>query len=441
MTNPLKHFSADNQQSIFYALHRTVRRFQLKNRFVVRAFDTDLSLLESRILTDLSMQPELIATKLSEKLQISATAISRAISRMTSLGLLKSKPDSRDDRKRILHITAKGFRHLEQFDIRSEQLLADFSQHISNKDLVTLRRLLDRFADGFEAPQVGYQREENPLRDPIRRLTQAMGLLGSEVFHVQGLTSIEWHILAEINDRPNLIVARSLCELFKVPTNTMSGILSRLNRRGLIARKTSQFDKRRQFLQLTPRGKELLNQIEHSAVMQLNNALTDFSSKELHKLHDLLNAFIGDRSDIIHQGATFARQELITEEGRALARALCIRQAGRLSLEADIPQLLFGDLSLCFGLFHASELVAALEFQFDSNLQEHVLVNLVCIESLDNSKAIDQFIILCLSDFFAYSQAKSVIIRDCWLSKKHSLPGVYNRRLSALVVKRTDLTL
>lgn len=72
----------------------------------------------------------------------------------------------------------------------------------------------------------------------------------------EGLTPIDLHILAFIEPRPDVIL-KEIRDYLDVPNSTLTGIIDRLEKKGLIERTLSGRDRRSFGLKLTQKGAEL----------------------------------------------------------------------------------------------------------------------------------------------------------------------------------------
>jgi DNA-binding MarR family transcriptional regulator len=93
----------------------------------------------------------------------------------------------------------------------------------------------------------------NELRPILVRLARE---LRKETSHL-GITGGQATLLWQVAENPG-IGLRALAELEGIATPTVSGLIDRLQRAGLVTRERSQTDRRRIGLTITPAGSELL---------------------------------------------------------------------------------------------------------------------------------------------------------------------------------------
>ncbi len=397
---------------LYLRLHRTIRRFQEQNRFVGNAYGSGLSLLDSRVLTDISSLDTVTASDLSASLELSRTVISRTVNELKARKVLSVRVDPSDGRRQFLHLTAKGTKTLADFDSRAEERLTTFCKNLSKGEPEKLFRYFDTFANGLGVPPLPYTRSENPLRAPIRRTTQGLGLLANQVFGTPDLSSIEWHILAKLQEQSNSILAKTFVAAFSLPANTVAGIIKRLIGRGWIVRVVDPRDRRQLQLSLSSEGRAFLRGVETAAVAQLRIALRDFSAQEIENFEELLSAMIGQRvpSLLSPDGVSLTLTRLTTEQDRASARSFCAEHATRLGRGLLLEETFFGDSSGCFALMGGGRMYAVLELQLlKDNPRAARVVHLVQQPTLDGLPMLDTFVDLAIRSF--NTDAPNVVVR------------------------------
>ncbi len=397
---------------IYLRLHRTIRRFQEQNRFVGNAYGSGLSLLESRVLTDIDSVEAVTASDLSASLGLSRTVISRTVHELKAQKMLSVRTDPADARRQFLHLTAKGRKVLADFDARAEERLVTFCENLSKDEPERLLRYFATFADGLGVPPLRYKRDEHSLRAPIRRVTQGLGLLSNHVFGTRDLSSIEWHMLAKLQEQSNSILAKSFVAAFSLPANTVAGIIKRLIERGWVVRVVDPRDRRQLQLSLSSEGRAFLRGIETSAVEQLKIALQALAVKEIEDFEELLSAMIGNRvpSLLSPDGVTLNLTRLTSEQERASARSFCAEHATRLGRGLLLEETFFGQGSGCFALIGESRVYAVLELQvLEGKPRAARIVHLVQLPILDGLPMLDAFVDLAIRSF--YADAPDVVVQ------------------------------
>ncbi len=397
---------------LYLRLHRTIRRFQEQNRFVGNAFGSGLSLLESRVLTDISALEEVTASDLSASLELSRTVISRTVSELKAQKIVSVRTDPADARRQFLYLTAKGRKILVDFDARAEERLMTFCENLTNDEPKKLLRYFTALAEGLGVPPLRYKREEHPLRAPIRRVTQGLRLLSNSVFGASDLSSVEWHILAKLQEQSNSILAKTFVSAFSLPANTVAGIIKRLIDRGWVVRVVDPRDRRQLQLSLSSEGRAFLKGVEASAIEQLQGALQGLDAKEIENFEELLSAMIGHRAPSLlsPDGVTLTLVRLMTEQERASARSFCAENATRLGRGLFLEEIFFGKSSGCFALIGENRTYAVLELQvLEGKPRNARVVHLVQLPILDGLPMLDAFVDLAIRSF--NSDAPDVVVQ------------------------------
>jgi DNA-binding MarR family transcriptional regulator len=401
----------------YLRLHRTLRRFQEQNRFVGNAYGSGLSLLESRVLTDIGALDSVTASDLSSSLGLSRTVISRTVSELKTQKVLSVRSDPQDARRQFLYLTAKGKKVLAEFDARAEERLATFCKNLSKGEPERLLGYLTKFGDGLGVPPLLYRRDEHPLRAPIRRVTQGLGLLSNHVFGRSDLSSVEWHILAKLQEQSNSILAKTFVSVFSLPANTVAGIIKRLIDRRWIVRVVDPRDRRQLQLGLSSEGRTFLKGVEASAIEQLQSALRGFDLKTVENFEELLSAMIGHRaaSLLSPNGVTLTLSRLKSEQERALARAFCAEHATRLGCASLLEERFFSSSSGCFALESESDVYAVLEIQpLSDRPRAAKVVHLVQLPILDSLPMLDTFVDLAIRSFNVDTPEVTVQLEHEW---------------------------
>ena len=125
--------------------------------------------------------------------------------------------------------------------------------------------------------------EETHYRAPIGYLIHEVARLFRRRFEdearVHGVTLPQWRALAEIH-RQEGISQVSLAGCIDTDPMTLSGILDRLEKRGLIERYTDPNDSRAKLARLSPAGLELVGTAKNVGRELLENALDGLTQAE-----------------------------------------------------------------------------------------------------------------------------------------------------------------
>jgi DNA-binding MarR family transcriptional regulator len=114
----------------------------------------------------------------------------------------------------------------------------------------------------------------------VRSLVQALSQSSGAVERKTGITNAQLFLLQQIQKERNPTV-NDLATLAMTSQSTVSIVLSRLERRGLVVRERSLTDARSVVLRLTAPGKRLLRRAPRPATSEVLRALSRLSSVEL----------------------------------------------------------------------------------------------------------------------------------------------------------------
>ncbi len=390
---------------IYLRLHRAVRLFQEKNRFVLDAYETGLPLLVSRIITDIASQEEVTASELASSLSLSPTSISRALSDLKTKRIVSVRSDPSDRRRQILRLTPKGIEALTEMDEQAERQLQGFDSHLARGEREMLAYYMRVFADGLSASPILYQRQEHPLRQLIRRITQALGLLENRVRGAGDLLSVEWHVLEKVAEQPGSVLAKTLAVCFHLKANTVAGIIQRLTERKLLVRVKDTRDRRQARLQLTSKGESLLAEVALRATERYRVALSSLSISQVESFVSLVSQFIGvvEVSLLSPDGEVLHCKQLVSEFDRAEAREFCALHSIRLARGKKLSERFFAQESFCFALASTNEFFATIEIQ-PSAVTDGGWSITHCVQhpSMDGLPLLRLFLEMALSRFRAY---------------------------------------
>ena len=93
----------------------------------------------------------------------------------------------------------------------------------------------------------------------LRKIIQSIELHSRDLVKRVGLTGPQLTILAEISKKDGELSVGEIADSISLSMGTVTGILERLEKRGLLARNKSPRDKRRVLIMLTEKGKEVIN--------------------------------------------------------------------------------------------------------------------------------------------------------------------------------------
>jgi MarR family 2-MHQ and catechol resistance regulon transcriptional repressor len=104
----------------------------------------------------------------------------------------------------------------------------------------------------------------NLMRTIIQTAILIMGSVGQKVFGPHGLTSPQYGLLYVLKDYPEGISFREIGDHLMVSKANISGLMARLEKKGLAKREASREDGRIWLAKITPKGEKLLKEVEPS---------------------------------------------------------------------------------------------------------------------------------------------------------------------------------
>lgn len=116
---------------------------------------------------------------------------------------------------------------------------------------------------------------------------------GSE--KLEGMTFLDLHVLGLAEHRQDLIL-KEIREYLQIPSTTLSSIVSKLEKQGLIKRKMNPDDLRTYSLQITDEGRELFKEherIDTEASRKIAEALDEDERQEFVKLFEKIASEVG----------------------------------------------------------------------------------------------------------------------------------------------------
>ncbi|MGH8777647.1 MarR family winged helix-turn-helix transcriptional regulator [Paraburkholderia sp.] len=133
---------------------------------------------------------------------------------------------------------------------------------------------------------LGYylSKARNVLAERMDRAVKPLGLTAQQI----GIVLLLWHGRAT--------TPFELSRALSYDSGSMTRMLDRLEKKGLIARTRSEIDRRMVKLELTPAGRDAATQLPELCTAVLNEQLHGFSPDELGTLMSLLGRFIANGS-------------------------------------------------------------------------------------------------------------------------------------------------
>lgn len=124
---------------------------------------------------------------------------------------------------------------------------------------------------------------EMPIFQALRRLQQAGEVHAKRLSRFGGLTPMQLMVL-QVLEKEAKITASDLSRQVSLTAATLSGLLDRLEERGLLQRQRDDQDRRRQWLLISAAGRELLTQAPSLLPPEFNQRLAGIAEWERHTL-------------------------------------------------------------------------------------------------------------------------------------------------------------
>lgn len=386
-----------------------IRETQRRNRSVSRAEGTPLSLLDSHILMELLVAPGTSFQTLSELLGVSKSTISRSVDALVKLGLLRAERKHAKGRPMEVEVTESGQALIEARDRTANQLDGERQSTMSNEEQRLFLTLLNIFASSLaNRPLAPLRAGEHPIRPAARAITRALGLLGSNVFGIEDMTDLKWHILTELRTRPR--ASGHLAQNLSVPATTLSTALTPLEEEGRLRREVDENDKRKVAVTLTSAGRSLLNRLEGAAKKYIEHGCRSLSKSEVAQFVTLFTKLVYGRDQEEQQAFTPGLVRLLDPHELLRARHLIIRSLGQCSDEVLVPAVIAGQESLVYGSFFRGVLNGVAELQREKAGFTLAFLILPSAEAIPHS--LEQlFLEVCQSLFAQFPRAKLQIER------------------------------
>jgi len=125
--------------------------------------------------------------------------------------------------------------------------------------------------------------EVNLLRHNARSVVRELGLLNDAYFDI-GVTLAERHLLIELNSNLYPTVG-GIAERLLLDKSTASRLITKAFKKGYVKYSSNESDKRKRFLQLTEKGRKILNAFEPIAFNQTKDALLTLTAEEIATVH------------------------------------------------------------------------------------------------------------------------------------------------------------
>lgn len=152
----------------------------------------------------------------------------------------------------------------------------------------------------------------------IRQIIRSVNLESKRIEKEYGISIPQLLCLNFLEERDNFqATAKEIKDFLKLNASTVTGIISRLEKKGLVARLPKQKDKRVSVISITEKGAALLVSTPEPLHQQLSDKLKKLSPEELDKLQssfdtiiDFLNIESIETSPILSSGLDIQQKQL-----------------------------------------------------------------------------------------------------------------------------------
>lgn len=130
-------------------------------------------------------------------------------------------------------------------------------------------------------------RTQNSIGYLVKRAHSLMLDVMEPLLEQRGFSFVQYVILSWLRDGI-AVNPKELCAQYRHDSGAMTRVIDQLAERGLLERVRRDRDRRKVELQLTPAGREAIENLVPLVVEKLNLALADFSSEEVQEFLRLL---------------------------------------------------------------------------------------------------------------------------------------------------------
>ncbi len=136
------------------------------------------------------------------------------------------------------------------------------------------------------------------ILDALRSIVRELRLASREAEQRVGVHGAQLHALRQLADSPTASLTE-LAERTHTDISSVSVVVSRLVEQGLVARKSSDDDRRRLSLGVTARGRAVLRRAPETGTSRLLRAAAHLSDREVHSLATGLSKIVNglDKTD------------------------------------------------------------------------------------------------------------------------------------------------
>jgi DNA-binding MarR family transcriptional regulator len=136
-----------------------------------------------------------------------------------------------------------------------------------------------------------------PTVRELVRCYQTFVALSAKRIHAFGLTGPQFDIIVTLGNTPDLTF-KELGEKTLITKGTLTGVVDRLEAKGIVKRAPSPRDRRSQILRLTPAGAKLFQKVSPRMLAHLSSAFAGLKAKD----HARIDAALRELRSALEKG-------------------------------------------------------------------------------------------------------------------------------------------
>lgn len=140
--------------------------------------------------------------------------------------------------------------------------------------------------------QVTRDAEISEIMQSLRRIFKAIQDYSHEVSEKFGITGPQLWVLKTISQNESLSL-RDLSDRMYLHPSTITGVVDRLEKKGYVARKRDQVDRRVIYVGLTAKGKMLAKRAPNPAQGKMIYGLKNLKKRELNLIYESVRKLVG----------------------------------------------------------------------------------------------------------------------------------------------------
>jgi DNA-binding MarR family transcriptional regulator len=361
--------------------------FNRRMTLIIQKLNPLLARSESHILGEIHQQRIINSSILIQNLGLEKTKVSRIISNFTAKKWIEVQQSNADKRIRYLTITTEGNRIFQDDNKLRNRQIAECLQRLSAAERKDLSVYCSQIADSLGASFVPAMADDASCKVEYIRLARAFGFLGDNLLGLN-LPVDECQILQVVHREGDTVSMSTLKSLLPYEATMLSRHISSLCDRGLLSKRTLDFDKRHIQVLLTPKG--LDQTIKNLAVggQKIFDALQKTSPNKSKQLIALLEKALIQESthvqDSLKSSGTVI--EIINEESRTNARAFLIQTLVNQKRAHEIRESILHPDNICFQLLVFGEIRGVCEISITKN-RANIIYFVTSLDTTDSKQS------------------------------------------------------